>query len=288
MAAPILRVGPDGACCGEFASLRALHQRWLRDLRRATSRLRVHRLALRAPAPRAAARPADAAALPGPQPPPQPPARRWDWPMEPAYKRVLKRATRRRRLRHADRAPARRDRRCAGPHDEHARRPEPGHGAAGARAAPPRDPLRATVLARLSPQKRLVHAVAAWERVVAALPGARLDIYGDGQRARRRRGGDRRARAGRRGRAARLRPARARRALDVERAPADERLRGLPALHARGDGPRLPGRQLRHPVRAARADHGRRRRLRRRRRRRRRARRAGGRAAPRRRSWSRG
>src|ERR671910_451048 len=35
------------------------------------SRLRLHRLALRAAAPRAAARPADAAALPGPQPAPQ-------------------------------------------------------------------------------------------------------------------------------------------------------------------------------------------------------------------------
>ena len=45
---------------------------------------------------------------------------------------------------------------------------------------PARDPLRATVLARLSPQKQLVHAVAAWERVVAAVPGARLDIYGEG------------------------------------------------------------------------------------------------------------
>ena len=37
------------------------------------------------------------------------------------------------------------------------------------------------MLARLSPQKRLVHAVAAWERVVAAVPGARLDIYGEGK-----------------------------------------------------------------------------------------------------------
>ena len=120
----ILRVGPDGRVCGEFVSLRALHQRWLRGAHaRRRARLRLHRLALRAPAPRAAPRPADAAALPDAQPAPAaagaPLGRRR---CSPRYKRVLKRASRRRRLRHAHRAPARRDRRAPRAHEQHARR----------------------------------------------------------------------------------------------------------------------------------------------------------------------
>jgi poly(glycerol-phosphate) alpha-glucosyltransferase len=47
---------------------------------------------------------------------------------------------------------------------------------------PARDLLRVTTLARLEPQKRLQDAIAAFERVVRAVPGARLDIYGDGSR----------------------------------------------------------------------------------------------------------
>jgi poly(glycerol-phosphate) alpha-glucosyltransferase len=46
--------------------------------------------------------------------------------------------------------------------------------------AAPRDPLQVTVVARLEPQKRLTDAIAAFEHVAAAVPGARLDIYGDG------------------------------------------------------------------------------------------------------------
>jgi poly(glycerol-phosphate) alpha-glucosyltransferase len=45
-----------------------------------------------------------------------------------------------------------------------------------------RDPRRVTILARLEPQKRLQDAIAAFERVVAAVPEARLDIYGEGSR----------------------------------------------------------------------------------------------------------
>ena len=45
-----------------------------------------------------------------------------------------------------------------------------------------REPHRAAILARLELQKRLTHAIGAWERVVAAVPGAHLDIYGDGSR----------------------------------------------------------------------------------------------------------
>jgi poly(glycerol-phosphate) alpha-glucosyltransferase len=47
---------------------------------------------------------------------------------------------------------------------------------------PARDPHRVAILARLEPQKRLQDAIAAFERVVRAVPDARLDIYGEGSR----------------------------------------------------------------------------------------------------------
>jgi poly(glycerol-phosphate) alpha-glucosyltransferase len=47
---------------------------------------------------------------------------------------------------------------------------------------PARDPRRVAILARLEPQKRLQDAIAAFEKVVRAVPEARLDIYGDGSR----------------------------------------------------------------------------------------------------------
>ena len=47
---------------------------------------------------------------------------------------------------------------------------------------PPRDPHRVTIMARLEPQKRLQDAIAAFERVVRAVPEARLDIFGEGGR----------------------------------------------------------------------------------------------------------
>lgn len=43
-----------------------------------------------------------------------------------------------------------------------------------------RDPRLATIVARLAGQKRLTHAVAAFEKVVEAVPEARLEIFGDG------------------------------------------------------------------------------------------------------------
>jgi poly(glycerol-phosphate) alpha-glucosyltransferase len=45
---------------------------------------------------------------------------------------------------------------------------------------PARDPQRVTIMARLETQKRLVHAIGAFRRVVEAVPGARLDIFGEG------------------------------------------------------------------------------------------------------------
>jgi glycosyltransferase involved in cell wall biosynthesis len=44
----------------------------------------------------------------------------------------------------------------------------------------PTDPHRVVMLNRLAPQKRVDRAILAWAKVVAALPQARLDIYGDG------------------------------------------------------------------------------------------------------------
>uniref|UniRef100_UPI000FD7B487 glycosyltransferase n=1 Tax=Microbacterium sp. CPCC 204701 TaxID=2493084 RepID=UPI000FD7B487 len=43
-----------------------------------------------------------------------------------------------------------------------------------------RDPRRVVMLNRLAPQKRVDLAIRAWTRVVAAVPEARLEVYGDG------------------------------------------------------------------------------------------------------------
>src|SRR5918995_1334011 len=109
------------------------------------------------------------------------PPRRWDSAVDPVYKRVLNRIggmdamvtlTERQR----DDIAARRGRTSnmfvvPNPVDV----PEPpAH-------RPPRDPSRVTIVARLERQKRLTHAIAAFQQVVAAVPGARLDIYGDGR-----------------------------------------------------------------------------------------------------------
>ena len=78
----------------------------------------------------------------------------------------------------------------------------------------PRDPHRVTIVARLEPQKRLDDAIAAFRRVVDAVPGARLDIFGDGSKGEELEAEIERRRARRLGRAPRLRPRGARGALD--------------------------------------------------------------------------
>lgn len=50
----------------------------------------------------------------------------------------------------------------------------------GGEPAAARDARRVVMLNRLAPQKRVDLAVRAWAQVVAAVPDARLDIYGDG------------------------------------------------------------------------------------------------------------
>lgn len=44
----------------------------------------------------------------------------------------------------------------------------------------PRDPHRATIVARLASQKRLTHAIRVFEMVLDRVPDAKLEIYGDG------------------------------------------------------------------------------------------------------------
>ena len=50
----------------------------------------------------------------------------------------------------------------------------------GPEPAATRDPRCVVMLNRLAPQKRVDLAIRAWPRVVAAVPDARLDVYGDG------------------------------------------------------------------------------------------------------------
>ena len=177
----ILRVGAGGRVCGQFANLRAWHRRWLRELTPEDERVFVftdsryvlpHLAPLSDPRMRLLYQMHNLHLKPA--------ARRWDGPLASGYTRVLARAgdvdafvtlTARQR----DEIALRRGRTShmhvvANPVTVPAP-PEPW---------PPRDPLRATVIARLSTQKQVAHAVAAWAQVVAAVPGARLDVYGDG------------------------------------------------------------------------------------------------------------
>jgi poly(glycerol-phosphate) alpha-glucosyltransferase len=108
------------------------------------------------------------------------PPRRWDSEMHPVYERVLRRIdgmdamvtlTERQR----DDIAARRGRTTnmfVVPNAVVMPDPPP--------ERPARDPRRVTIVARLERQKRLTDAIAAFRQVVDAVPGARLDIYGDG------------------------------------------------------------------------------------------------------------
>ena len=207
------------------------------------------------------------------------PPRRWDSGMSPVYRRVLERIDGMDAIvnlteRQSDDIAARRGRTTnmfvvPNPVDVPPL-PDP---------LPERDPHLVVTMARLETQKRLMHAISAFGRVVEAVPEARLDIYGEGsQRDKLQTAIERSGLTG----SVTLRgyDPHAREALWTrERVPDDERLRGLPAVDARGHEPGLSRGQLRHPLRAARADRRRRRRLRRPRGRRGRARRARGRAA---------
>ena len=191
------------------------------------------------------------------------PPRRWDSEVSPVYKRALS------RIDGLDAMVTLTERQRDDIAERHGRTsnlfvvPNPvTHARAARRARRRATRSRVTIVARLEPQKRLERRDRGVpSRSSTAVPGARLDIYGDGSEGPALAGRDRALRARRLGHAARLRPAGARGAVDVERVPDDERVRGLSAVDAREHEPRLPGRELRHQVRPARADHRRRRRL---------------------------
>jgi len=176
----VQQLGPDGVLVGEFGSIGQWFRRWIRDLlddderafvfldsrflvphlvpmrgRRFHVVYQMHNLHVGPP-------------------------RRWDSPVDPVYKRVLNRIggmdamvtlTERQRDDIAERR---------GRTSNMFVVPNPVLMPESPAQQPPRDPLRATVVARLERQKRLTHAIAAFGRVVEEVPGARLDIYGDG------------------------------------------------------------------------------------------------------------
>ena len=164
---------------------------------------------------------------------------------------------------HAHRAPARRHRRAARADEQHVRRPQPGRRCRRPpEPGPPRDPHRVTIVARLEPQKRLQRRdrrVRARRRTRSRRRGWTSSATAAG--ATELAGGDRAPAARRHTSRCAASTRGPRRAVDLERVPDDERVRGLPAVDAREHEPRLPRRQLRHQVRPARADHRRRRRL---------------------------
>ena len=176
----IVQIGADRSVVGEFGSLGQWFRHWIRELlgdderafvfldsrflvphlapmrgRRVHLIYKMHNLHLAPP-------------------------RRWDSGMDPVYQRVLRRIggmdamvtlTERQR----DDIAARRGRTSnmfVVPNP--VVMPEPPS------PRPQRDPKRVTIVARLEPQKGLPDAIAAFREVVHAVPGARLDIYGDG------------------------------------------------------------------------------------------------------------
>jgi poly(glycerol-phosphate) alpha-glucosyltransferase len=178
--ATIHRIGPDGLPAGEFGSVGRFFRHWIRELAEGHERTFLfidsrfvipHLVPLRAP---------DIHVVYQMHNMHLEPPRRWDSDTNPVYRRVLARIddmdamvtlTERQR----DDIAARRGRTSnmfvvPNPVDV------PDLPATPAT----RDPHRVTIMARLETQKRLVHAITAFQRVVEAVPEARLDIYGDG------------------------------------------------------------------------------------------------------------
>lgn len=176
----IHRIGPGGEPLGEFTSVGRFFRHWIRDLAAGHERTFLfidsrfvipHLVPLRAP---------DIHVVYQMHNMHLEPPRRWDSSTHPVYRRVLARIddmdamvtlTERQR----DDIAERRGRTSnlfvvANPVDL----PD--------LPAPPatRDPHRVTIMARLETQKRLIHAISAFQRVVEAVPDARLDIYGEG------------------------------------------------------------------------------------------------------------
>jgi poly(glycerol-phosphate) alpha-glucosyltransferase len=178
----ILQIGPGGAVVGRYDAARQWFRRWLRELAEGQERTFVfmdsryvvphvvplrgtrlylvyvmHNLHVQRPF-------------------------RWDSETTLAYKRVLD------RIGDVDALVTLTDRQREDLAERRGRRtnmfvvPNPVPPPPAPDPAPPRDPHRVAVVARMEPQKRLHDAIAAFEQVVAAVPEARLDIFGDGSR----------------------------------------------------------------------------------------------------------
>jgi poly(glycerol-phosphate) alpha-glucosyltransferase len=178
--ATIHRIGPDGAPVGEFGSVGQWFRHWIRELANGHERTFVF-LDSRFLVPHVVPlRKRGIHVLYQMHNMHLEPPRRWDSELHPVYRRVLARIddmdaivnlTERQR----DDIAARRGRTTnmfvvPNPVDV----PEPPE------PAPARDPHRVMTMARLVTQKRLMHAIGAFRRVVEAVPEAKLDIYGEG------------------------------------------------------------------------------------------------------------
>lgn len=176
----IHRIGPDGRPVGEYGSVGRFFRQWIRELAEGHERTFLfidsrfvipHLVPLRARNIHVVYQMHNMHLEP---------PRRWDSETNPVYRRVLARiddmdamvtlterqrddiGERRGRTEHMFVVP--------NPVDVP---PRPG-------APPARDPHQVTIMARLETQKRLVHAISAFQRVVEAVPEARLDIFGEG------------------------------------------------------------------------------------------------------------
>jgi len=176
----ILRVGADGTIAGEFRSVGQWFRRWIRDLAAGHERAFVFmdsRFLVPHVAPMRGRRIHLIYQMHNMHV--QPPFH-WDSPASDVYERVLARiggldAMVTLTERQGEDIAARIGRRSnmfvvANPIEP----PPP------PRPEPVRDPSRLTIVGRLATQKRLTHAIAAFEQVRAAVPSARLDVYGEG------------------------------------------------------------------------------------------------------------
>ena len=176
----IHRIGPGGQPLGEFGSVGRFFRKWIRDLAAGHERTFLfidsrfvipHLVPLRAP---------DIHVVYQMHNMHLEPPRRWDSSTHTVYRRVLERIddmdamvtlTERQRDDIAERR---------GRTSNMFVVPNPVDVPDLPASPRPRDPHRVTTMARLETQKRLVHAISAFQRVVEAVPEARLDIYGEG------------------------------------------------------------------------------------------------------------
>jgi poly(glycerol-phosphate) alpha-glucosyltransferase len=178
----IQRVGPDGLVRGEFKSAGRWFRRWIRELAAGHERTFVFmdsRFVVPHVVPIRSRRILLVYLMHNVH---VGPPYRWNSPVILPYRRVLSRIggmnamvtlTERQREDIAERR-GRRSNLFVVPNPVDEAEPPP--------QAVPRDPHRVVIVARLERQKRLGHAIAAFDQVVREIPAARLDIYGEGSR----------------------------------------------------------------------------------------------------------